>query len=178
MILEPAPLEGVWIVRPEPHADARGLFARTYCGDAFAAAGVAFQPRQMSTSFNVAAGTLRGLHWQAAPHAEAKLVRVTRGAVFDVAVDLRQSSPTRRRWFGIELSQDNRVSLFIPAGLAHGFLTLANATEVAYAMDVAYEPTAARGARFDDTAFGITWPSTPAVVGARDLVWPAFGAGE
>ncbi|NIX77547.1 dTDP-4-dehydrorhamnose 3,5-epimerase [Microvirga terricola] len=174
MILEATPLAGVLVVRPEPHADSRGLFARTYCRETFASAGVDFTPLQMSTSFNRVARTLRGLHWQEAPHGEAKLVRVTRGAMFDVAVDLRPSSPTYKKWFGLELSAENRMSLFIPAGFAHGFVTFEDETEVAYAIDTAYAPAAGRGARFDDPAFAITWPAAPVVVGERDLAWPAF----
>ncbi|WP_324617352.1 dTDP-4-dehydrorhamnose 3,5-epimerase [Microvirga alba] len=174
MILEATSLPGVRLLRPEPHADKRGLFARTYCRETFAAAGIDFTPLQMSTSFNRIAGTLRGLHWQEAPHGEAKLVRVTRGAMFDVAVDLRADSPTYRKWFGLELSAENRLSLFIPAGFAHGFITLEDETEIAYAIDAAYAPVAARGARFDDPAFAIAWPLAPSLVGERDLAWPGF----
>ena len=174
LILEQAEIPDVIIVRPIPEADHRGLFARVFCQEAFAASGVAFLPLQMSVSFNDRAGTLRGLHWQDNPHAEAKLVRVTRGAVYDVAVDVRHGSPTFCRWFGLELSSENRLSLYIPPGFAHGFLTLQEATELTYLMDAHYTPTAARGARFDDPAFNVKWPSKPLSVAQRDLTWPAF----
>jgi dTDP-4-dehydrorhamnose 3,5-epimerase len=174
MILEATSLAGVLMVRPGPHADNRGLFARTYCRETFASAGVDFTPLQMSTSFNRVAGTLRGLHWQEAPHGEAKLVRVTRGAMFDVAVDLRPASRTYKQWFGLEITAENRLSLLIPRGFAHGFVTFEDETEVAYAIDTPYAPAAARGARFDEPAFNIEWPVAPSVVGERDLAWPAF----
>jgi len=176
MILEGTDLPGLLVIRPTPHEDERGLFARTYCRDAFEDAGITFIPRQMSTSFNRAAWTLRGLHWQADPHGEAKLVRVTRGEMFDVAVDLRPGSPTFRRWFGLTLSAENRRSLFIPAGFAHGFLTLQDETEIVYATDAPYMPDAACGACYDDPAFGIAWPTTPKVMNGRDRTWPLFGA--
>ena len=115
----------------------------------------------MSTSFNAKAGTLRGLHFQAAPHEEAKLVRCTRGAMWDVAVDLREDSPTRHRWYAVELTEDNGLALFIPAGFAHGFQTLVDDTEVLYAMSTPHVADAARGLRWDDPVFGIDWPAPP-----------------
>lgn len=175
MILEPAPLPGVFVVRPEKLSDSRGFFARLWCEDAFAAAGVSFRPRQISTSFNATAGTLRGLHWQEAPHAEAKLVRAQRGRIFDVAVDMRPASATFRRWFGLELDADDHTSLLIPAGFAHGFITLTHGAEVLYCIDAPFAPDAARGARYDDPAFGIVWPMGPTIVSDRDRQWPAFG---
>lgn len=174
MILEATPLAGLTVVRPERHADDRGYFARTFCTAEFAAAGFAVSPVQMSTSFSARALTLRGMHWQAAPHAETKLVRVTRGEAFDVAVDLRPGSATRGRWYGRHLSAANGEALLIPPGFAHGLLTLVDETEVLYAMDVPFAPDVARGARFDDPAFAIAWPATPAVVAAKDLGWPAW----
>ena len=172
MKIEETGIEGLKVVRPQPAADDRGAFARLFCIDAFAAHGIDFRPRQISTSFNTHAYTLRGMHWQAPPHAEYKLVRSTRGAAFDVAVDLRSDSATRGRWFGLEISADNRLSLLIPPGMAHGFITLADATELAYVMDTPYAPAAGRGARFDDPAFSIAWPAAPAAISERDLSWP------
>lgn len=174
MILEPTPLAGLLLVRQQRHADHRGYFARTFCAATLAQAGLAFAPVQMSTSFSARALTLRGLHWQAPPHGETKLVRVTRGAVFDVAVDLRPQSPTRGRWYGRRLGADTGEALLIPPGFAHGLLTLADETEVLYAMDAAFVPEAARGARFDDPAFAIAWPAAPSVVAEKDLAWPAW----
>lgn len=174
--LEPTGLAGLWAVRPTALTDERGLFARVYCRDTFAAAGVPFEPVQMSVSFNHRAGTLRGLHWQAPPQAEAKLVRVTRGRIWDVAVDLRPGSPTRLAWVGMELDSDGRAALLIPPGFAHGFITLADETEVLYAMDAPHAPDAARGARWDDPAFAIRWPRAPALMSERDRTWPDYAA--
>jgi dTDP-4-dehydrorhamnose 3,5-epimerase len=176
MRFEATPLAGLWVLRPEVIDDERGLFARVFCHDAFAAAGIGFQPVQMSVSFNRLAGTLRGLHWQAEPHAETKLVRVTRGRAFDVAVDLRPASPTHRAWFGIELDEHSRAAVLIPPGFAHGFVTLEDGTEMLYAMDTPHAPASARGARWDDPAFGIRWPLAPRIVSERDRVWPAYAA--
>jgi dTDP-4-dehydrorhamnose 3,5-epimerase len=177
MRIEPTPLQGLFLVAPEPVEDERGLFARTWCADAFRSAGIAFAPVQSGVSWSAAPRTLRGLHWQAPPHAEAKLIRVTAGAVFDVAVDLRPGSPSRGRWHGVILSAANRLAVFIPEGFAHGLLTLTEGAEVHYAMNAPYEPGSARGARFDDPAFAIEWPSPPAVVSDRDLAWPMWEAG-
>jgi dTDP-4-dehydrorhamnose 3,5-epimerase len=174
MIFEATPLEGLLVVRAEKHADARGFFARMWCADSFAAHGIDFVPSQISVSFNAIAGTLRGLHWQAAPHGETKLVRATQGRVWDVAVDLRPGSPTRHAWFGLELDAAAHTALLIPAGFAHGFVSLTDAAELLYCIDVAYAPEAARGARYDDPALGIAWPRPPSVIGERDLHWPAL----
>lgn len=179
MILEETPLAGLLIVRSEPVADERGFFARVWSIDEFAASGVSFAPVQSSISVSTLAGTLRGMHWQAAPDGEVKLVRVTQGAVFDVAVDLRAGSATLGRWFGLELSAANRLALLIPRGFAHGLVTLADHTEVLYVMDAPYAAAAARGARHNDAAFGIAWPREPSVIGARDRAWPDWnGVGE
>jgi dTDP-4-dehydrorhamnose 3,5-epimerase len=174
MTFEPTPIEGLLLVRPECHADERGSFTRWWCADAFAAAGHPFAPRQISASRNTAQGTLRGLHWQEAPHSETKLVSVTRGRIYDVAVDLRAGSPTRLAWFGIELAAEGHPALLIPPGCAHGFITLTEGAEVLYLIDVPHAPAAARGARYDDPAFGIAWPRPPAVISGRDLAWPRF----
>lgn len=157
-----------------PHADQRGFFARLFCAEELAGAGLAFNPAQMSLSRNIAEGTLRGLHFQAPPEAEAKIVRAVRGAVFDVVVDLRPDSATYKRWIGVTLSAQTGEALLIPQGCAHGFLTLEPETDVLYQMDRMYRPGFARGLRYDDPAIGVTWPAEPKVVAPADLAWPAL----
>lgn len=171
----PTPIAGVVRVEAQPHPDDRGLFARLHCPDEFAAAGIAFAPAQTSVSRNPRAFTLRGLHYQAAPHAETKLVRVTRGRVFDVAVDLRPDSATYRQWTAAELSADNLAALLIPEGVAHGFLTLEPDTDVFYQIAPAYRPGHDAGVRWNDPAFGIVWPATPTLISDRDAGYPDFG---
>ena len=172
MNFESTPIDGLFIVRPTRHADDRGHFARLW-GDAdFAAAGHPFRPTQISTSFTLRRGTLRGMHWQAPPHAETKLVRPVRGRIFDVAVDLRPHSPRWGAWFGLDLDAGEGSGLLIPAGFAHGFLTLTDEAEVLYLIDAPHCPEAARGARWDDPLLGVAWPFPPAVIAARDRDWP------
>jgi dTDP-4-dehydrorhamnose 3,5-epimerase len=163
---------GAFLIEPEPIEDERGFFARTFCREEFEAHGLDPVVAQCNLSFNHRRGTLRGLHYQAAPHQEAKLVRCTRGAIWDVALDLRPGSPTYRAWFGAELSHGNRASLYIPQGCAHGFLSLTDASEVAYQMSAPYAPDAARGVRWDDPAFGIEWPGEVLVINQRDASYP------
>ncbi|TAL32527.1 dTDP-4-dehydrorhamnose 3,5-epimerase [Phenylobacterium sp.] len=172
MRFTPTPIAGVVRVEAEPHADERGLFARLHCPEAFAAAGIPFEPAQTSISRNPKAGTLRGMHYQAAPHAETKLVRVTRGRVFDVAVDLRPDSPTYRQWTGAELSAENLLGLFIDEGIAHGFLTLEPDSDVVYQIAPAYRPGHDAGVRWNDPAFGIDWPAAPRLISERDASYP------
>ncbi|HEY3696553.1 dTDP-4-dehydrorhamnose 3,5-epimerase family protein [Phenylobacterium sp.] len=167
-------IAGVVAVDLEPVTDARGFFARLHCPEEFAAAGVPFVPVQTSLSRNHAALTLRGLHYQAAQHGEAKLVRAVRGRIFDVAVDLRPDSPTHRRWTGTELSAGTGRALLIPPGVAHGFLTLEPETDVLYQIDRAFAPGHERGARWDDPAFAIAWPARPQVIAERDAAYPAY----
>ena len=167
---------GVWVVEPERFADERGFFARTWDTREFADHGLNGRLVQCSVSFNVRRGTLRGLHYQAAPHEEAKLVRCTSGAVYDVAVDLRAGSETLGRWVGVELSPQNRLALYVPEGCAHGFLTLADGSEVAYQMSEFHFPDASRGVRYDDPAFAINWPGDVLVVNERDRSYPDFTA--
>lgn len=167
-------LDGLRVVRPDTRVDERGSFARVFCQDDFAKNAVPFVPVQMSVSFNRVVGTLRGLHWQAEPCAETKLVRVTRGRIFDVAVDLRPGSRTRLGWFGLELDEHSHTSLLIPPGFAHGFITLMDACEVLYAMDTPHAPGQSRGARWDDPVFGVKWPLAPRVMSDRDRTWPDF----
>ena len=165
---------GAFLIEPEPIADERGFFARTWCREEFTDHGLTGELAQANISFNHRKGTLRGLHYQAAPHAEAKLVRVTRGAIWDLALDLRRDSPTYLAWFGAELSDANRHQLYVPEGCAHGFLTLTDDAEVAYQMSAPYAPQAARGVRFDDPAFAIEWPGEVVVVNDRDRTYPDF----
>ena len=175
MRFQPLQLPGVFAIALEPHRDERGFFARTFCTDAFAAHGLNPAVRQCNLSHNARRGTLRGLHWQAAPAAEDKLVRCVRGAAWDVVVDARPGSPTFGRWASVELTDENRRSVYVPAGLAHGFLTLADDTELLYQMSEAHRPELARGARWDDPALAIEWPFAPAVISARDAAYPLIG---
>lgn len=169
-------LAGVLIVDPEAINDDRGSFARTYCRREFEQQGVAFVPVQSSVSFNVRAGTLRGLHYQGPPHEEAKLVRCTAGAAYDVAVDLRPGSSTHGEWVGVELSATNMRGLLIPPGVAHGFQTLADGTEMLYLISEFYEPDSQRGIRWDDPHLAIQWPkATTRVISERDRGLPLLG---
>jgi dTDP-4-dehydrorhamnose 3,5-epimerase len=172
VIFTAAPLSGAYLVDLERLTDERGFFARSYCSEEFAARGLGPELRQCSVSYNARKGTLRGLHYQGAPHEEHKLVRCTAGAIFDVIVDIRRTSPTCRRWFGAELSFDNRRALFIPPGFAHGFVSLTDETEVYYMISVDHAPQFSRGLRWNDPAFGIEWPVPPAVISARDAEYP------
>jgi dTDP-4-dehydrorhamnose 3,5-epimerase len=169
-------IAGAVLVEAEPAADARGFFARLHCPEDFAAAGHPFAPVQTSLSRNAAAFTLRGLHHQAAPHAETKLVRVTRGRAFDVIVDLRPESPTHRRWTAVELSAEAANAVLIGEGLAHGFLTLEPDTDVLYQIAPAYRPGHDAGVRWNDPAFAIAWPAEPKVISPRDAAYPDYSA--
>ena len=171
-------LPGAWRVELEPHEDERGFFARTFCEEEFAAHGLATRYPQCNLSYSRHAGVLRGMHYQAAPHGEAKLVRCVRGAIHDVVVDIRGGSPSRGRWLGVVLDARSRGALYVPEGFAHGFLTLQEDTEVFYQMGAAYAPEAQRGFRWDDPSFGIEWPFPPRTISERDRTWPDFGAGE
>ena len=165
-------LLGAFLIELETRADERGFFARSFCEREFAAHGLATRFVQDNLSYNKSARTLRGMHYQVSPHAEVKLVRCTAGAIHDVIVDLRAGSPTFLRWTAAELSADNRAALYIPAGFAHGFLTLRDDTEVSYAMGSFHEPAAARGFRWNDPRAAIAWPATPLVISERDGSWP------
>lgn len=167
-------IPGVVVVEIERLEDERGFFARSFCAEEFAAQGLVGDFVQANIAFNKARGTLRGLHYQAAPKPEPKLVRCTAGAVFDVAVDLRPESPSYCRWSGVELSAANRRALYIPAGCAHGLLTLADACEVSYLMGAAYDADLARGVRWNDPAFAIDWPETPLAMSDRDAGFADF----
>jgi dTDP-4-dehydrorhamnose 3,5-epimerase len=167
-------LSDVVIVDPDPHVDERGLFARTFCENEFASAGLPVRFVQSSVSFNRRKGTLRGMHYQVPPNAEGKLVRCTRGAVYDVALDLRPTSSSFMRWVGVELTADNRRALYIPPGYAHGFQALADETELLYLMTEFYAPEAARGVRWNDPAFAIEWPVSETFLSPRDASYPDF----
>jgi dTDP-4-dehydrorhamnose 3,5-epimerase len=169
-------IEGCYVIELQPHADERGHLARTYCSETFARLGMAPIVAQCTTSFSHARGTLRGMHWQAAPHSEAKLVRCTRGRIYDVALDLREHSSTFLKWHAIELTPDNLRTHYIGDGMAHGFQTLEDASEVFYQMSVPYRPELARGVRWNDAAFDIGWPLTPTCMSKRDATFPDFRA--
>lgn len=175
MIFREAPLPGAWVLEPERFVDERGFFARTYCRRDFAERGLDPDIAQCSVSFNHRKGTLRGLHFQIAPHEEVKLVRVTRGAIWDVIVDVRPESPTFKKHFGVILSAEAGNALYIPKGMAHGFQTLEDVTEVFYQISEFYAPEAARGYRWDDPAFAIPWPEPPSVISGKDRNLPLFG---
>lgn len=166
------PLPGAFLIAPEPKEDARGFFARAYCENEFAAQGLHTRWVQCNISFNHQRGTLRGMHWQAAPHEEVKLVRCTAGKIHDVIVDMRPDSPAYRRHAAFQLSAANRHMLYIPGGMAHGFITLEDNTEVFYQMGSFYEPSAARGLPYNDPALGIEWPLPVAVISDRDRDYP------
>jgi dTDP-4-dehydrorhamnose 3,5-epimerase len=170
------PIAGAFVVEPEPRGDERGLFARLWCREDFAARGLDAGFVQCNDSFSARAGTLRGLHYQLGPAAEAKLARCIRGAVFDVAVDLRAGSPTFGRWAGATLGAADRRMLYAPAGCAHGYLTLEDESEVVYWTTHAYAPAAERGVRWNDPRFAIAWPIPPVVVSEKDRAWPDFRA--
>jgi dTDP-4-dehydrorhamnose 3,5-epimerase len=165
-------LSGAKIIDPDLRGDARGRFFRAWCAREFAEHGIDFSPLQANMGFSIRKGTVRGLHYQIAPALEAKLVRCTRGSMFDVVVDLRPGSPTFSNWYGTELSAENGRMLFVPELCAHGYQTLEENTEMYYLTSAYYDPKAARGARFNDALFSIKWPLPPAAVSEQDLNWP------
>lgn len=172
---EATPVAGAFVLKPQPHGDDRGFFARTYCEREFEERGIRVRWVQCSISYNARAGTLRGMHYQADPYAEAKLVRCTRGAVYDVIIDLRPESPSYLHHGAVVLSCENRAMLFIPGGCAHGFQTLEQDTEVFYQMSEFYQPEASRGVRWNDPLFSIAWPAvTERVISSRDASYPNF----
>lgn len=174
MKFEQTPLAGAFVVNPDRMEDERGFFARTYSHDEFVARGLVSDFVQSSISFNQRKGTLRGLHFQKKPYEEAKLVRCTMGAIFDVIVDLRPGSSTLTGWFGVELNPENRKALYVPQGFAHGFITLADDSEVLYQISKNYRPDSAGGVRWNDTAFSIKWPAEVTVISDRDGSYPDF----
>jgi dTDP-4-dehydrorhamnose 3,5-epimerase len=178
VIFTPTTIEGVYVIEPEKRADERGYFARTWCAREFAAHGIDIPFVQSNISYNRQRGTLRGMHIDDPPFEEVKLVRCTRGALFDVAIDLRRDSPTFRQHVGVTLTPDAANMLYIPGGCAHGFLTLADDTEVCYLMAPFYVPRATRGVRWNDPAFGIEWPIPIGVISERDASYRDFSNGQ
>lgn len=174
MIFQETKLPGVFEVQLELKSDERGFFARSWCPKEFESHGLNPELAQCSVSFNTQKGTLRGLHYQDAPYGEVKLVRCTRGSIYDVVVDLRPQSATFRRWVAVVLTAEKRNLLYIPEGCAHGFLTLKDATEVFYQISEFYHPELSRGVRWDDPAFQIAWPGDVKVISERDRTYPDF----
>jgi dTDP-4-dehydrorhamnose 3,5-epimerase len=175
VIFEQTRLEGAYLIDLERREDERGFFARTWCADEFADHGLVNRLVQANVSWNARQGTLRGMHFQHPPHAETKLVRCTRGAIFDVIVDLRPDSETYKEWLGVELTDENRRALFVPEGFAHGYQTLVPDSEIIYQVSAAYAPQAEGGVRWDDPAFGIEWPDAGnALLSGKDRSWPDF----
>jgi dTDP-4-dehydrorhamnose 3,5-epimerase len=170
--LQETKLPGVFEIRLEPCYDARGFFARTWCQKEFESHGLNPRVVQCNVSFNTRKGTLRGMHYQEAPKAEAKLVRCTTGSIYDVVIDLRPQEPTFRRWIAVVLTAEKRNMIYVPEGCAHGFLTLEDRTEVFYQMSEFYHPEFARGVRWDDPAFQIVWPAAVQVISERDRTYP------
>jgi dTDP-4-dehydrorhamnose 3,5-epimerase len=172
MTITPTALEGVYLIEVDPIEDERGFFARAWCSDTLARRGLQTGFVQANISYSKLAGTVRGLHYQAEPHAEAKVVRCVSGAIYDVAVDARPGSPTFGRWVRAELTASNRRSLYVPEGFAHGYQTLQADSEVHYMVSQPYAAHAERGLRYDDPALGITWPLEATAVSAKDRAWP------
>jgi dTDP-4-dehydrorhamnose 3,5-epimerase len=172
------PLAGLYVVEIEPRNDDRGFFARSFCIEEFDAHGLERKVAQCNISFNEKVGSLRGLHFQAEPHGEAKLVRCTHGAIYDVAVDIRPGSNTYLKWYAVELNSKNRRMMFIPQGFAHGFQTLMDETEVFYLMFESYYPERARGLRWDDPKVGIAWPLANPIISDKDRTYPLIDAGS
>jgi len=175
MVFTETKLKGAFVIELERKEDERGFFARTFCVDEFQSRGLNARLVQCSVSFNQRRGTLRGMHWQDEPHPECKLVRVTRGSIFDVILDLRPGSPTYKQHFATELTADNHRQVYVPEGFAHGFQTLEDNTEVFYQMSAAYSPVFSRGVRWNDPAFGIPWPQAEQrIMNERDAAYPDF----
>lgn len=171
MKFHPTPVEGAQLVELERRGDDRGFFARFFCGREFDERGLESHFVQMNNSLSLRKGTLRGMHYQLPPSAEAKVVRCIRGALFDVVADLRPDSPSHGRWFGAELDAENRTMMYVPAGCAHGFVTLADNTEALYLASAPYAPEQERGLRFDDPWLGISWPVQPVELSDKDRAW-------
>jgi len=175
MIFNETKLPGAFIIEVKRLEDERGFFGRSFCRREFEERGLNPFVAQCNISFNRDAGTLRGMHYQATPYAEEKLVRCTRGALYDVIIDLRPESPTFKQWVSLELTEENCRMLYIPKGFAHGFQTLVDETEIFYQMSAFYHPDSSRGVRWNDPAFGIQWPETErAILSDRDRVWPDY----
>lgn len=166
------PIPGARVIDPHPHQDDRGRFMRAWCTREFAENGLSFSPVQANLGLSVNKGTVRGMHFQEAPALEAKLVRCTRGSMFDVVLDLRPESPSRGKWYGVELSAENGRMLYLPEGCAHGYQTLEDDTEMHYMASAFYTPSVARGVRFNDPVFNIQWPLPMTAISEQDRTWP------
>jgi dTDP-4-dehydrorhamnose 3,5-epimerase len=167
-------LKGAYVVQLKKIEDERGFFARAWCGEEFLRHGLNPQMVQLNVGYSRRRGTLRGMHYQLAPHAEAKFIRCTRGAIYDVIIDLREGSPTLGHWYGIDLTPDNGLMLYAPEGFAHGYQALQDNTEMYYLTSASYVAAAARGVRYDDLAFGVDWPLPVSVISMADRSWPDF----
>ena len=174
MMFHETALQGAYVIEPKRIEDERGFFGRLWCKNELGERGLKAELAQSNVGFSHRAGTLRGLHFQRPPHAEVKVVRCTRGAVFDVIVDLRPESPTHKAWFGVVLDEDNRRMIYVPEGFAQGYLTLAANTEIYYHTSEFYHPESAAGVRFDDPQFGIVWPAEVAIISQQDRQWPDY----
>lgn len=177
MIFKPTPLVGAFLVELEERSDERGFFARSYCAKEFEEHGLKPDVAQANVSFNHRAGTLRGMHYQVPPAAETKLVRCTRGAIHDVIIDLRPESPSYLQHFGVDLTEENRLALYVPEMFAHGYLTLQDGAEVIYQVGEFYTPGYERGIHYNDSRFAIEWPHEVRVISDKDSAWPAFEPG-
>ncbi|MFV0298518.1 MAG: dTDP-4-dehydrorhamnose 3,5-epimerase [Hyphomicrobiaceae bacterium] len=175
MKFDALPLPGAWLIKPEPYLDDRGRFARSFCIEEFRAHGLETHFPQHSIALTRTCGTVRGMHFQEAPHEEIKLVQCVAGAIYDVIIDLRPDSPTFGEWMGFELSAENGRQIYVPKGFAHGCQSLTDSAAMLYLISTPYEPAAASGVCFDDPAFGIAWPLPPSKVADKDRQWPAFG---
>lgn len=167
-------IKGAFVVRLKKIEDHRGYFARGWCQDEFAKHGLNPNVLQLNTGYSHRKGTLRGMHYQSAPHAEAKFIRCTRGAIYDVIIDLRPDSPTHGKWFGAELTADNGTMLYAPEGLAHGYQTLTDGAEMYYMTTAVFASGAAKGVRYNDPAFDIQWPLPVSVISEPDQKWPDY----
>jgi dTDP-4-dehydrorhamnose 3,5-epimerase len=176
LIFTKTPLAGAYVIEPERMSDARGFFARIWCQKELRRLGLSVDIAQANVGFSRRRGTVRGLHYQRPPHAEVKIVRCTRGAMFDVMVDLRPDSPSYQQWFGAELTEENRKMFYVPEGVATGYMTLVDDTEMTYHTSEFFSPEDASGVRFDDPAFSIAWPLAPTVLSDQDRNWPLMMA--
>ena len=175
MIFQECSVAGACEISPTPHSDHRGRFMRAWCKQEFSDYGIEFTPLQSNIAFSLQRGTIRGLHYQVAPALEAKLVRCTRGAVFDVVADLRPNSPTFRSWHGVHLSAENAKMLYVPEGCVHGCLSLTDETDIHYMTSAVFSPPHSTGVRFDDPALDIRWPMPVTIVSDQDRAWPLIG---
>lgn len=178
MIFVEADLKGAYLIEPEPFTDERGFFSRIWCEKEFAENGLVAEIKQTNISYNHRAGTLRGMHYQVDPYQEIKIIRCTRGAIYDVIIDLRRNSPTFGRWYGVELNEDNHRMLYVPKDFAHGYQTLADDTEVTYQVSQYYTPGAEEGIRWDDPQFRIAWPMPVSVISSKDAGWANYHSEE